>query len=214
MNEPKIIPAILVQTVEEFIAQFRQVEQETDTVQLDYIDGRFAPIRTCCDADLLGEFEIAPQLEIQLMVENPLIYVDEWIQAGAKRLIGHIEHMPDQDDFVNQIVTSGVEAGLALNIETPLDMLKPELIEHLDVVLLMAHEIGIQGAQFNLAVLDKIRTLRNSYPHLNIEVDGGLNEESIISARNAGANFFAVGSGIFAQAHPAQALRHLQEVIV
>lgn len=213
MNSRKIIPAILVNSVEEFIAQFRQVEEVTDVMQLDYSDGRFTPIRPCCDAALLGEYDVAPQLEIHLMVENPMIFVDEWIQAGAKRIIGHIEEMPDQDDFVNQIVTSGVEAGLALTVNTSIDEIHENLVEHLSVVLLMAHEIGVQGTEFNPVVLDKIRELRKRYPDLNIEIDGGMNAQTIRQCLDAGANWFAAGSSIFGTDHPAQSFKSLQEVI-
>ena len=212
MLEKKIIPAILTEAMETFTAQFKQVEQ-CPIVQLDYVDGMFAPIKTCCDASLLSQFSVPEQLEVHMMVNDPIIYVDEWVENGVKRLIGHIEDMPDQDDFVNQIATEGVGVGLALKIDTPLDRLNPNLVQHLDLVLLMAHEIGVQGSMFNPAVIEKVRQLRAQFPHLNIEVDGGMNEETIPQVLQAGANYFAVGSDLFQEADPMAEVRRLEALL-
>jgi ribulose-phosphate 3-epimerase len=136
------------------------------------------------------------------MVEEPIYQVKGWHKAGAARIVGHIEEMEDQEMFVKLVSKLGVEVGLALNVSTPLSDLDMSLVSGLDVVLLMAHEIGMQGLPFDKAVLPKIQELRKRFPMLNIEVDGGVNAESIVWASEAGANYFAVGSDIFKAKDP------------
>jgi len=207
--EYKIIPAILTDAIEDFESQVSLIENVADAVQLDYVDGFFAPELTCCEARLIQEVEVIPELEVHLMVQEPIDQVQAWYKANADRLIGHIEEMSDQVEFVEAVSDLGLEVGLALNLETPLDDLETELVDGLDVVLLMGHKIGVQKEPFQKRTLDKIRQLRELHPNINIEVDGGVNETNILDIKQAGANIFAVGSGIFGSGEPTEAFKKL-----
>jgi len=209
----KVIPAILTDTLDDFENKLEQIDQVADMVQIDYVDGFFAPELTCCEARVIREVETLALLEAHLMVEQPINQVEDWYQAGAERIVGHIEEMEEQLEFVEAVNAFGVEVGLALNLETPLGDLHPDVVEGLDVVLLLAHEAGVQGAKLDRAILPKISELRRQYPSINIEVDGGVNEETIVDVLNAGANYFAVGSEIFDADDPAAEYQKLVELV-
>lgn len=213
MLENKIIPAILTDTLEDFEEKVVLVEDVVDIIQIDYVDGYFAQELTCCDAKLIREAEIEVPLEAHLMVESPIKQVKAWYRAGAERIVGHIEEMDDQLQFVETVSNLGLEVGLALNLETPLSDLEEELIEGLDLVLLMGHKIGVQGSKFQRKALEKISELRRQYPNLNIEVDGGVNFDTIQEVKQAGANLFAVGSAIFESEKPKETFKRLTDLV-
>ncbi len=213
MLTTKVIPAILTDTLRDFEGKVASVESFVDTIQIDYVDGYFAPEITCCEAKIIREVDILPQIEVHLMTEEPTDYIKDWYKAKASRLVGHIEEMEDQERFVTLTSKLGMEVGLALSIDTDLDDLDMTLVPSLNVVLLMAHEVGVQGAEFDDAVLDKIRTLRNRFPRLNIEVDGGINKETIVKAFEAGANYFAVGSDILDTDDPEAEYKALVDLV-
>ncbi len=200
--DKKVIPAILTDTLNHLEEEVKRVENFADFVQVDYVDGYFAPEITCCEAKIIREVDILPSLEVHLMVEEPIHQVKEWFKAGASRIVGQIEEMDEQLDFVTYVSKMGLEVGLALNLETPITDLDFDVVEGLNVILLMAHEVGIQGSPFRRDVLKKVTDLRSRYPHLNIEVDGGINKDTITDALRAGANYFAVGSDIFNAKNP------------
>lgn len=209
----KVIPSILTDTLAHFEEQAQVLESFADYIQVDYVDGYFAPELTCCEAKIIREVDIACPLEAHLMVEDPISQVKDWYRAGAARVIGHIEEMEDQVEFTELVSKLGLEVGLALNLETPLTDLNDQILEGLNVVLLMAHEVGVQGSPFHDDVLVKVRELRARCPHLNIEVDGGINEKTILKAKDAGANYFAVGKDILAAKDPEAEYKKLLALI-
>lgn len=198
----KIIPAILTDDVDGLEDELQQIESVADIVQIDYVDGFFAPEITCCEAHVIKEVETTAALEIHLMVENPILQVQDWHAVGAERIVAQIEEMEDQLEFVELVSKLGMGVGLALALATPLDDLDEELIDGLDVVLLMAHEVGVQEVKLEQQVLLKVAELRAKHPNLNIEVDGGVNQETIADVIRAGANYLAIGSAIFESKDP------------
>lgn len=211
--DKKVIPTVLTDTIESLEEQVSRVESFVDYVQVDYVDGYFAPELTCCEAKLIREVEFLTALEVHLMVEEPIMQVKDWYKAGADRIIGHIEEMEDQQEFVAAVTGLGIEVGLALKLTTPLEDLDHSIVDGLDVVLLMAHEVGVQKAPFDDMVLPKIKGLRERYPNLNIEVDGGVNHDTISKVLDAGANLFAVGSDIFGDDDPRESYEELVKLI-
>lgn len=210
----KIIPALLTSSISELTDGIEKVSPYVDSIQIDVVDGYFAPYITCCPAPQIAAAEIDMPFEVHLMVEDPVAMLKGWRVAGAELVIGHIEKMPSQEEYVVKASELGLSVGLALSIETPVHALEQSLIASLDVVLLMAHEVGVQGSQFDDAVLQKIESLRHSYPHLNIEVDGGINEETIVKAFTHGANRFAVGSTITNSVDPKAEIAKLTALVV
>ncbi len=146
--------------------------------------------------------------EVDLMVANPVEVAQDWITAGAKRLIIHIEsfktpadavaafqqlkkQLPLKDSFLY------TEIGVALNPSTPNEALEP-ILEYVDFVQFMGIEkIGYQGQPFDERVLEKISSLRAARPNVTISVDGSVNFDTAPRLVAAGANRLAIGSAIF-----------------
>ncbi|MDP2585825.1 MAG: ribulose-phosphate 3-epimerase, partial [Candidatus Levybacteria bacterium] len=121
--------------------------------------------------------------------------------AGFKRFIGHIEKMPDQVEFVAKAQALG-EVGLAIDGPTPLENIKVPYSD-LDCVLIMTIKAGMSGQQFNPEYLKKVKTLRRTQGQfLSVEIDGGINDQTIALAIQAGANRFVSSSCIFGSQNP------------
>lgn len=208
-----VVPAILTTDIEELRRQVRLVEGAADFVQIDFTDGYFVPEITCCEAPMVQSVSLETPFEVQLMAEEPIDLVEGWVKAGAQRIIGHIEEMTDQEAFVEAVSRSGCAVGLALNVETPVEALDGFLVPNLDVILVMGHEVGVQGSEFDRSALKKIGILRSRYPNIEIEIDGGMTKDTILDAKEAGANTFVVGSAIFGSENPVQSFQDLQELI-
>lgn len=210
----QIIPAILTDDVDDFEGKLKAVEDLVDRVQIDYVDGYFSPEVSCCEAHVIREINSDIPLEVQLMVVDPASQVDAWAEAGVERIIGHIEEMEDQVEFVEEVSEHGLSVGLALNLDTPLSALDTSLLPSLDVVLLMAHEVGVQGGvALDEAIYERIQSLREIDPHIDIEIDGGVNEQNAKKLVDAGATILAVGSDIFAADDPVQAIEELRAAV-
>mgnify|MGYP001572003884 CR=1 FL=1 len=129
------------------------------------------------------------------MVENPIGYFLQCQQANIKRVISHIE-TGDTENILKEAKKFNFQKGLALNPETPVEKIIP-YINDIDVALLMSVHPGKQGQAFILTTLDKIKELKQLNSNIKIEVDGGVNIDNIRAISDAGADYFAVGSGLF-----------------
>lgn len=212
MHMREIIPAILPRDLEDLTAHLEEIQGVARMVQIDVVDGKFAPSRTWPYADrasfedILSEEQGMPlwedfDFELDLMVEQAKDAALEWIRAGASRIIVHIES-PDAEEALAamQEYRAGetrVEVGLALALDTPL-----ELLEHLsasaDFIQIMGiAEIGRQGEPFDARALERVRLLNSRLPSHPISVDGGVTLENAPALLAAGASRLVAGSAIF-----------------
>ena len=145
-------------------------------------------------------------MEVHLMVENPLNYLQPFAAAGFKRFLGHIEKMQDISEFVAQGQILG-DVGIAIDNTTPIDALKIPF-DDLDEILLMSIHAGKSGQEFLPEVLEKIKAIRQQ-SQVSIEIDGGINDQTIIEAKTAGANRFVATSYIFNSKDPMQSFERL-----
>ncbi|KAK9925492.1 hypothetical protein M0R45_033814 [Rubus argutus] len=152
-------------------------------------------------------------LDCHLMVTNPLDYVEPLAKAGASGFTFHVEVSKDNwQELVKRIKSKGMTPGVALKPGTPIEEVFP-LVEgeiHVDMVLVMTVEPGFGGQKFMPETMDKVRTLRNKYPSLDIEVDGGLGPSTIDIAASAGANCIVAGSSVFGAPEPAKVISLLR----
>lgn len=173
-----IVPAILEKDISAFEEKLKKVWGITQRVQMDIIDGKFAPMETVMPEALLN-IDTIVDFEGQLMVEKPEGWVERCAAAGMTALYGHVEKMEDRAKFIADTQFAGMKAGLAFDIDTPLDGLE-DVISNLDGVLLMSVKAGTQGVQkFDERVLPKIKRVREMSEFVKIVVDGGLNVENI-----------------------------------
>lgn len=173
-----IVPAILEKDISSFEEKLKKVWGMCKRVQMDVIDGKFAPTETVMPEILLN-IDTIVDFEGQLMVDKPEEWVDRCVAAGMTALYGHVEKMADKVKFIADTQAAGLKVGLAYDIDTPLDGLE-DVISNLDGVLLMSVKAGSQGVQeFDERVLEKIKKVRAMSEFVTIVVDGGLNVENI-----------------------------------
>lgn len=197
----RVVPAILVQNQEEYLEKIRNIEvrNEVDIMQFDVLDGSMFNASSWSDLDAIKNLGNTPNLELHLMIENPVKTVKEWLHkiSTVKRAIIHSEIKADLSESISQIKKLGIEVGLAINPETPISAVKTYL-DDIDVLLIMGVYPGQSGQQYLGSVINrKIREVHEKFSDLPIAVDGGitlLNAESIV---DAGASELCVSSTIW-----------------
>lgn len=195
MGDLQIIPTIMVETVAEMQRKLELVKDKVKRVQIDIVEEIFADNKTITVA-ALERVNTGLIMDVQLMVQNPVIYVNQCDQVGVERIYGHVEQMPDQGEFVDKATDLGIQVGLGLDIHTPIVSIE-KMLPFLDAVLLMAVEVGFSRQVFDEKVLKKIDELRAHQFDGDICIDGGLDKEEIKLCREHGANHFAVNSALW-----------------
>jgi ribulose-phosphate 3-epimerase len=130
------------------------------------------------------------------MIDKPERYIKEFVDAGADIITVHAEATTHLHRSIQQIKSHGVKAAVSLNPATPIEAIK-YLLDEVDMVLLMTVNPGFGGQKFISSMLDKIKELREIKPELDIQVDGGINDETVKQCIEAGANVFVAGSYVF-----------------
>jgi ribulose-phosphate 3-epimerase len=156
-------------------------------------------------------------LEVHLMITNPQDYIETFAKAGADVIIVHQEVCPHLHRVIQQIKRAGKKAGVALNPSTPVFLLK-DVISLLDHVLIMTVNPGFGGQDFIPETLRKIKEARAMITTLglpiDVEVDGGIHEQTAPQVVQAGANLLVAGSAVYNQNESvAQALSRLRNAI-
>jgi len=197
----KVIPTIIAKNFQELQEKIKKVEPYVDWVQLDVMDGRFVENTTWNNPADLKNLETSLKLEAHLMVQNPETVIDDWIKSGVQRIIFHYESTNQWQEIIEKIREAGLEAGIAINPETPIEVLD-SFLQITDyrlqiTILIMTVHPGRGGQRFLEETLEKIRNLREKHKNAKIEVDGGINLQTAPQVVKAGANFLACGTAIF-----------------
>lgn len=192
----EVIPGILEKEWSEIERKIELVKPFAKTIHIDIIDGKFAQNTTFLDPKPFAKYSSEIFFELHMMVDNPIQYLKPFADVGFKRFIGHVEKMPDQQEFVAQGQLLG-EVGLAIDGPTNLNSVKVPL-EDLDAVLVYTSDkAGFSGASFMEERLKKVRKIREQSALLSIGVDGGINDQTIVLAKDAGATRFVSTTFIF-----------------
>jgi len=213
-----LYPSILTGDIKEAQSNLTTLEprtQEVRTVQIDVVDGQFADNSTLTPSDLpeldFGEL----QCDLHLLVTEPLDYVYETIDVRedipVRAIIGQVEQMSRQIDFVQTVKANGWLAGLSLNLFTPISEVESDVWEIVDIIQLMAIEqVGFQGQAFHDSIFEKLAELRQTIAktgrQIEIIIDGGVKLEHVMPLADAGVWSITVGSGIWKSADPDQAI--------
>ncbi|MEE8318179.1 MAG: ribulose-phosphate 3-epimerase [Dehalococcoidales bacterium] len=208
MNRPiRLVPAILTEDPKTLETMIRLAETFTDYVQVDVMDGQFVPSCSISWADMEG-LSVKLKWEVHLMVRHPEEYLEGFRRAGAQRAIFHYEAGQSPRKVIAAARALGLEAGLAVNPETPVSAIL-SLVDDLDSVLFLSVNPGFYGSQFIPEVMAKVIELRRLRPEIEIGIDGGIKEANITEVARSGVNVICVGSAVFVQPQPAESYRRL-----
>lgn len=231
----KIAPSILAGDFAHIADEAKKIEDSgADMVHIDIMDGHFVQNLTMGPA-MVAAINRSTQLhlDVHLMIYHPFEYVERFIEAGANTITFHLEATEDVEDTLAYIRKCNVRAGLAFRPETSVSMI-PKYLDKCDLILLMTVNPGFGGQEFMPEVLEKIKLTRDMIdklgireggvtpdpnskvilPPMDIEVDGGINQETAKQCVEAGANVIVAGTYLFQQKDMAEAVKGLREVQV
>lgn len=197
---PLIAPSILSADFGCLAADCQAVfDGGADLLHVDVMDGHFVPnlsMGPAVCASLARHFPEA-YLDVHLMVQDARAYVESFAKAGASHMSVHVEVTDEPVELANELRAMGVSPGIALNPETPVELVYP-IIEAFDLVLLMSVHPGFSGQAFLPEALGKAQAIRTRFgDSVRIQADGGVNPTTAHSCRDAGFDVLVSGSTIF-----------------
>lgn len=219
----EIVPALLVESEKEFERCLRAVEHDCRLIQVDVLDGSLFPNTSWFDAERVGAIKTNVEIELHLMVENPIPIIEAWkkyVPTFKRAIVSAEMHRPTGavTGFIRDELK--LQVGVALNPESPLKEIE-EVLHQIDQLTIMSVHPGRQGQTFGDPehggslefILEKIAQARAHRPDLVIEIDGGVTAELIQALVKAGANRLCVGGTIFKSEDPTGTLRALNALL-
>ena len=209
----RVAPSILAADFSRLGAAVAEVvEVGARLIHVDVMDGHFVPPITIgplvVSAIAEQVHDAGGALDVHLMIERPQAQVEDFARAGADSITIHAEADPHRHRTLAAIRELGCLAGLAVNPGTP-GLAASEVGELADIVLCMSVNPGWGGQAFIESTPAKVRRLAEQAPHAAVEVDGGVDVDTVGSVVDAGASLLVAGSAIFAAAEPAEAYRRI-----
>ncbi|MBL8028595.1 MAG: ribulose-phosphate 3-epimerase [Fibrobacteres bacterium] len=213
----KIAPSILSADFSKLGSDVEAADKGgADYIHVDVMDGHFVPNITIGPLVVKSLRKITKKpLDTHLMITDPEKYIPRFAEAGSDYLTVHIETCPDILRTIKLIKSLNVKAGLTLNPATPFDTLLPAL-EHIDLLLIMTVQPGFGAQSFMENQLSKIERARDEKERggfkYEIEVDGGINMETIKRVNSAGGEVMVAGNAVFGKGTIAENIRLLKEI--
>ncbi|WP_419961592.1 ribulose-phosphate 3-epimerase [Psychrobacillus sp. BM2] len=212
----KIAPSILAANFSKLGEEVLEVEKAgAELIHIDVMDGHFVPNITMGPivVEALRPLTKLP-LDVHLMIENADQYIESFAKAGADYITVHVEACPHLHRTIQLIRSFGVKPGVVLNPHTPIETIQ-HVLEDIDMVLFMTVNPGFGGQKFIHSVVPKVKQLSDIIKERNlsieIEIDGGINEETIKPCVEAGATVLVAGSAIYNAPDKAKALQAIKE---
>jgi ribulose-phosphate 3-epimerase len=211
---PIVAPSLLAADFSAAAAQL--VDDAADWLHVDIMDGVFVPNRTIAVAGVraLRTVTSAP-FDVHLMIAEPQLTALDYADAGAETVTFHAEAAEDPVALARDLRAAGARVGLAIDRDTLVDPYL-ELLPHFDLLLIMTIKAGLGGQAFVPELLAKVRAARahvaSGHLELRIEVDGGIDEQTVGDAAEAGADTFVAGTAVFRSADPVATVRRLREL--
>jgi len=226
MKRDVIIPAIIAETYDYLESRVRDVRHSVRRVQVDVMDGTYAP--TVSWPYVGAEKEVFEanrredqglpywqdvEFEIDLMVLNPEKHLEAWALAGATCILIHVESTDGLEHIVKECFDRRLELALALKPSTDIAVLAPYIERALFVQCMGNDRIGYHGVPLDPTVLKKIRAIKEQWPHTVVGVDIGVSEETLPDLVRAGATRFAAGSAVFGRGDVTDAIARLEKIV-
>lgn len=206
----EVLPGILEKEWSEIEKKIELVRPFAQAIHIDIIDGKFAPNTTFLDPTPFKKYSSDIFFELHMMVVDPLQYLKPFADAGFRRFLGHIEKMPSQEEFVARGQLLG-EVGLAIDGPTALSEINVPL-DDLDALLCMSIKAGFSGQKFEPTYIEKLEMIQEE-TWIPIEIDGGINSDTMVKAASLGGTRFVSTSFIFSSENPVGQYKILQNCV-
>lgn len=214
----KIAPSILAANFGNIIEDIKKVEKAgVELLHIDVMDGHFVPNITIGPSvikSLKGRVNIP--FDVHLMIENPDIYLADFVNSGADIITVHQEACIHLHRTIQKIKNYGIKASVALNPATSVETLK-YILGDIDMVLVMTVNPGFGGQKFISSMLDKIKELdllrKKLSLNFEIEVDGGITTDNIFEIYSSGADIVVAGSAIFGSDNPLEIIHQFRKAV-
>lgn len=213
-NQVLICPSILSADFTALAESVAKIEQAADIIHVDVMDGHYVPNMSfgMPIVSALARCSKLP-LDVHLMIENPIDWIDAFAKAGADSIVIHAEATIHLQRGLQMIRDAGCTPGVALNPGTPLSAIE-EVLPFVDLILLMTVNPGYGGQDYIPGMTTKIRRMREILDQqknpIHLQIDGGLKSGNIKENVAAGANMIVAGSAVFGHPDPAEAIRELK----
>ncbi len=214
----KLAPSMLSADFSQLANQVQMVEAAgVEYLHIDVMDGHFVP-NISFGASVMKSIKQHTNLvmDVHLMIENPDLYIEDFVNAGADIITVHVEACRHLHRTIQKIKSYGIKAGVSLNPATPLVMID-EVLDYLDMVLIMSVNPGFGGQSFIETSIDKIARLKSMIDmaelNIDIQVDGGIKLSNVKKVVDAGANIIVAGSAIFGADDIPEAVRKFRKAV-
>ena len=212
----KIAPSILAADFAKLGQEVKEVEAAgAELIHIDVMDGHFVPNISfgAIALEAIRPLSTLP-MDVHLMIENPDQYIEQFAKAGADYITVHVEACRHLHRTIQLIRSYGVKPGVVLNPHTPIESIQ-HILEDVDMVLFMTVNPGFGGQKFIESVVPKVAALAKIIEErglsVEIEIDGGINAETIVPCAKAGATIFVAGSAIYGKEDRAKALQEIKQ---
>lgn len=211
----EVVPSLLCKTREELVQKIKTVELLCKRIHIDIADGIFVPNTTIALDDLSG-IQTKKRIELHLMVSRPHEYIQRIALLKKKPwcVIIHQESCSQSEAtlLLKKLQELNIKTGIACLIQTPISVIL-SLAKKVDVVVIMTVRAGFGGQEMHEEVLKKVTRLRELFPNKDIEIDGGVNTQTIRTCQDARASTVVAGNAIFRAKSAAVALQQLREAV-
>jgi len=214
-----LAPSILSADLSNLAQQIRLVEMSgADWIHCDIMDGHFVPNITFGPVIVKAARKCTKlPIDVHLMIENPDNYLDDFRNAGADIISVHFEEVVHLNRTLNRIKEIGAKAGVVINPSTPVSALK-DIAEYIDLLLIMTVNPGFGGQSFisnsERRIVEAVELRKSLNANFLIEVDGGINKDTIKSVLKAGCDVFVAGSSIFHHDNISAATAELKNLLL
>lgn len=205
-----ICPTVDAFDTNTYHAQMTKIKPFTKRVHVDIMDGIFAPVTSPDLSEIWWPHHM--QADIHVMYQRPMDHLEQLIRLKPHMVIVHAEADVHHMHFSAELHKHGINTGLAILQETPVDNIK-QIMHSFDQVLVFSGHLGYQGGTIDLGLVSKVREIKDYYPEIEVAWDGGINDQNIEELYQGGVRVFNVGGFIQKADNPKDAYATLETIL-